>query len=127
MISGGIELLIKIFKFACLKGIKFCDINNCRINFCSSRVIQRRILRDLFLLIQCTRKVLWNLFLLVGDIQDFYECFITEIRNITNENRKKRHFLWNLLLRLIIRQHFAEFIFVDHQKHPHFAGVTSAF
>ena len=64
------------------------------------------------MLIRCTRKILWNLFLLVGDLQDFYEYFITEIRNKTNENRKNRQFLWNLFLRLIIRKCFAEFIFM---------------
>ena len=83
MISGGIELIIKFLKFAYLKGIKFCGINYRGINFCDSRVIKRQILLDLFLLIQCKRKILWNLFLLVGYLQDFYECFITEIRNKT--------------------------------------------
>ena len=88
----------------------------CGINFCDSQVIKKRILRDLFLLIRRTRKILWNLFLLVGNLQDFYKCFITEIRNKTNENRKKRQFLSNLLLRLIISQCSAEFIFADNHK-----------
>ena len=45
-----------------------------------------------------------------GRLRDFYECFITKIRNKTDENGKKQ-FLWNLLLRLIIRQCFADFLF----------------
>ena len=49
-----------------------------------------------------------NLIFLGARLQDFCECFIAETRNKTNENGK-RQFLWNLLLRLIIRQCFAEF------------------
>ena len=79
---------------------------------------------DLCLLIRRTRTILWNLFLLVGN---FYKYFVTEIRNKTNQNRKKRQFLRNLLLRLIIRQCFAEFIFADNQKQQHFAEFIFAF
>ena len=69
----------------------------------NSRVIKDEFLRDLFLVIRCARKILWNLFLLVGDLQDCCECFITEIRNKANENRKKKTI-------------FVEFIFAnDHQ------------
>ena len=99
--SGKIWLIIKFFNFAYLKAIKFRGINYCGMY--NSRVIKDEFLRDLFLVIRCARKILWNLFLLVGDLQDCCECFITEIRNKTNENRKKKTI-------------FVEFIFAnDHQ------------
>ena len=91
MILVGIKFIIKFFKFANLKGIQFYDVI-VKLIFCDSRVIKIRILRDLFLLIRRTRKILWNLFLLVGNLQDFYKYFITKIRNKTNENRKTRQF-----------------------------------
>ena len=51
-----------------------------------------------------------DLIFLGGRLRDFYECFITETRNKTNGSGKTQ-FLWNLLLRLIIRQCFVEFCF----------------
>ena len=114
--SGKIWLIIKFFNFAYLKAIKFRGINYCGMY--NSRVIKDEFLRDLFLVIRCARKILWNLFLLVGDLQDCCECFITEIRNKTNENRKKKdnfcgiyfcewssgNVLWNFFL-LITKNH----------------------
>ena len=97
MISGEIEVINKFFKFTYLKGIKFCGINYCGINFCDSS--------DLFLQIRCKKKTLWSLFLLVGDLQDFYECLAQKLE-IKQLKTKKRHCLQNLLLRMIIRQCF---------------------
>ena len=44
-------------------------------------------------------------------LRDFYECFITETRNKTNENGKRK-FLWNLFLRLIIGNVLRIFTFI---------------